>query len=260
MRRRVVVTGVTCVALGSACSSSASPAATIAAPPSVTVTPSAAGSGSPSSTPVLSGPCANDYFPVVHGATRDYQLHEGAATARGRQTIIDIGGAGFTTLLLSPQGGQRDVWTCERTGLADVQTYSVTASGSPTPGVVVFHGFRSVGVTVPKHLYVGAAWTQTVTSHGDFPVLGVDHPETQVVRSNYQVVGEGSISTPAGALHGLKVEITVTTDKRSRSLGMHTISVTHVVEWVARGVGVVEATSKRPGFSSTLRLLAYHIP
>jgi hypothetical protein len=248
--------------MGTACSSGVPPTATLAASSSTPATPTAAAPGSPSPSPV-SGPCANDYFPVVEGATRVYQLRTNATTMRAQQTF-KVRGARFTSLLLSPQGGFLDMWTCGSTGLADVQTYAVTASGSPMPGVVKFHGFRSVGVTFPKNLYVGAAWTQTVTSHSDVPQPGVGHPETQTVQNSYRVVGENNLATPAGGFHVLKIELISVTHTASPSTDPNDTKrgrvVTHTVEWVARSVGIVESVARRQGVLTTMRLVGLATP
>jgi hypothetical protein len=203
------------------------------------------------------GACANDYFPVLAGATWNYRVRRGSTTARARQTLESVEATGFAVILRSALGGERDVWICTSKGLAEVSRTQLSTREAPLAGTVDFHGAHSVGVTVPKNLYEGAAWSQTVTSHGDVERLGAHHPAIQTVTTSFRVVGSGAVVTPAGRFDALKIQVTSTTNRRTPSMGMNTTTVTRSVEWVARDVGVVMSVVRGPGLDVSTTLLAY---
>ena len=267
MRIRLAIVAAATLALAGCGSSGGGTRAASGAPSTPT-----ASTPIPSATPTPAGPapgaCANGYFPVVTGATWTYRSHVAQTTAVVRQTVATMTGSGFTTVSSSPQGSERDVWTCGAGGLADVQqhvsgTSSTISFGGQTfqTGVQNFHHYRSRGVTVPPGLDVGSSWTQVVRSSSRFELAGASYPETQIVTTVSRVIGRGSVTTPAGSFDGLKVRTTATTRKAIPALGQHLTSVVHGTMWVVRDVGIVEATTTNSsGFVTTRTLLSYRIP
>lgn len=274
MKRPVVAAAVAVIVLaacGSSGGSNASGGSSAGTPPapsvgSATSAPSASASASPAS--AVTGPCANDYFPVVAGATWTYRHMVAGSTATGRQTLRAIGDRGFTTVTTSSQGSERDSWTCSSAGLADVEQHVSGSGGSITfggqtfqTGVQNFHDYRSRGVTIPASMHARATWIQVVSSHAVFPLAGVDYPETQVVTTSSRVLGVGRVTSPAGTFQCLKIQVTTSTRKTIPSLGQDLTSVSHGTIWVARGVGIVQSvTINASGFRIATLLLAYHIP
>jgi hypothetical protein len=204
---------------------------------------------SPSSTPTViatpdvSGPCANDYLPVVRGVTSVFQRTIGQKVARFRQTVEDVTDQGFVVLLRLSATGERDVWTCSPAGLINLEQYETGPNGGkPPPGTVRFRHFRSEGVTVPTDVANGSSWTQVVTSRTVFTVDGVDYPEKRVVTTSYRAVAEESVTTPLGTFDALKIETTMTTRKMAPTFGngIDQRSTSVFTQWWARGVGLVQ--------------------
>ena len=266
MRRLgTAVLGIATLVLAS-CGSSGGSSATSGSPSSAVATPTP----TPTSTPVVSssGSCANDYFPVVAGASWTYRTHVAQTTTVAHQTFVAITDSGFATVSRSSQGSERDRWTCAPAGLADVQQHVSGGAGSITfggqtfqTGVQNFHHYRCRGVTIPSHLGVGSSWTQVVRSSSRFDLAGSSYPETQVVTTASHVIGRASVTTPAGTFDALEVQTTATTRKAIPALGQHLSAVSHGTLWVAHGVGIVESTmTNSSGFVTTTILLAYRLP
>jgi hypothetical protein len=268
--KRAIIAGV--VAL-TACSSSGggSSASTggssSGAPSGSAAPPASSAAGSPSVSPsasAISDPCANNYFPVADGATWLYRRTSIGRETPIRQSFERISDAGFTTLQLLPGGGERDLWACAPAGLANVEQHATGPGGGPPPtGTVDFHHFRSRGVTVPSDLSVGSAWSQVVTSTARFKVAGVWYTENQVVTTSYRVVGEESVTTPAGTFQALKVQFTTRTHKTAPDFGqgINLRNATSTTQWWARDVGIVRSiVDTGSGSPTTIVLVAYRAP
>jgi len=225
-----------------ACDRSGEGASTTA--PNLPDAPSATTSAIPALVP--SGPCANEYFPVVPNATWIYQRTVDEKVNRFRQTVEEMNDAGFVMLLRFGNGGERDVWTCSPAGLANVEQYVTGRNGGPPPpGTVSFQHFRSQGVSVPADATIGSSWKQVVTSHAFFTVRGVRHREDQVVTTTYRAVAEERIETPLGVFDALKIKTTSTTHKTAPTFGngIDQTTTSEFTQWWSRGVGLVKLSS-----------------
>ena len=213
-----------------------------------TSTPIPTTTATPPGIPTLapSGPCANDYFPVVPNATWTYERTIDEKINRFRQTVEEMDDTGFVLLLRFGGGGERDVWACSPAGLANVEQYVTGPSGGPPPpGTVSFQHFRSQGVSVPADVAVGSSWKQVVTSHAFFTVQGVRHREQQVVTTSYRAVAEERIETPLGTFDTLKIETTSTTHKTAPTFGngIDQTTISEFTQWWGLGVGLVKLSS-----------------
>ena len=226
-------------------------------------TPTETPNATPAALPALvpTGPCANEYFPVVPNATWIYRRTVDEKVNRFRQTVEELDDDGFVLLLRFGAAGERDVWTCSPAGLANVEQYVTGPSGGPPPpGTIPFQHFRSNGVTVPTDVAVGSSWKQVVTSHAFFTIDGVRHREQQVVTTSYRAVAEERIETPLGVFDALRVETTSRTHKTAPTFGsgidQRTTSV--FTQWWSRGVGLVQLSSATS--SGTIVLLGLRVP
>jgi hypothetical protein len=224
------------------------------------------GSGGPSGGPTTgpsattspspTGACANDHFAVIPHAVRVYAIRTDSTTADARQTIVDVHPAAFTTALVTPRVIQRESWTCGPTGLVGLGTQPLVGPEA-TGEEFVAATSRSAGVTIPKNLYVGAAWTQTVTARGTIEHDGTGYAARRVAQIAYRVVGARSITTPAGTSRALRMEVTSTVRTTSPSAGIDDSEVTNAVVWIGADVGVVASVSHLGGITTTTRLLDY---
>lgn len=217
----------------------------------------------PASIPALvpSGPCANEYFPVVPNATWIYERTVDEKVNRFRQTVEEIDDAGFALLLRFGGGGERDVWTCSPAGLANVEQYVTGPNGGPPPpGTISFQDFRSNGVSVPADVTVGSSWKQVVTSHAFFTVNGVRHREQQVVRTSYRAVAEERVETPLGVFDAVKIQTTSTTRKTAPTFGngIDQRTTSEFTQWWSSGVGLVKLMSDTS--SGTIVLVGLRVP
>ena len=221
--------------------------------PSVHETPTTSASASPALVP--SGPCANEYFPVVPDAVWVYERTVDGKVNRYRQTVEALDDEGFVLLLRFGGGGERDVWTCSPAGLASVEQYITGPSGGPPPpGTVSFQHFRSDGVSVPADLEVGSSWKQVVTSHAFFTIDGVRHREDQVVTTSNRAVADERVETPLGAFDAMKIETTSTTHKTAPTFGngIDQTTTSEFTQWWSPGVGLVKLVSTNSNGSIVL--------
>ena len=107
-------------------------------------------------TPEPSGPCANDYLPVVPGLTWTYERAVGSRVNRYRQRVDAMDPRGFA-LLLFDGAAERQIWTCSPDGLANIEQQITGEDGAaPPPGTTWFHHVSSIGVTVPADISIGS--------------------------------------------------------------------------------------------------------
>ena len=221
--------------------SSVAPTATPTPSSIATPTPDQSESPGAIATPEPTGPCANDYLPVVPGLTWTYERTVGTRVSRYRQRVEELGPRGFS-LLLFEGAAERQIWTCSPEGLANIeQQITGENGGPPPPGTIWFHYVSSRGVTVPADPSVGSSWKQVVRSRTVFTAGGVDYPEQQVVTTSYQVLGEEAVETLAGTFQALKIDTRSTTHKTAPSFGNGLDQTTTVryAQWWVRGVGMV---------------------
>ena len=245
-------------------SDAASPTPARPSPQTSTPTPTPTAAETPIGvpTPEPSGPCANDYFPVVPGVVWTYERTVGPRVSRYRQRIDGVQDAGFAVLLFDG-ATERDLWTCSSEGLANIeQQITGEDGGPPAPGTIWFHHVRSRGVTVPADISIGSSWRQIVHSRTVFTAGGVDHPEQQVMRASYRAVAEESISTPVGTFQALRIETRVTTHKTAPSFGngLDQRTVTAYTQWWAAGVGLVQLMGDNGSSTTTVVLVGFRVP
>ena len=228
------------------------------APGEPTVAPTAASSGL----------CANDFFPVVDGATWTYASSGSAADVSWTSTITDVSDSNFTMTNQFDTLTATQQWSCTADGLAALQYGSGPEATLLATGVTgSFETTGTSGVTFPTHLSAGDTWSQSFNIHGDMNIAeGQTATADGMVTQNYTAVGSEDVSVPAGDFSAMKVETSINFDMQITVNGLtvpFNIKSTET-NWWAPGTGWVKSVStysiEGSSSSSTTELQSFSIP
>jgi hypothetical protein len=217
------------------------------------------------------GVCANDYYPIVNGATWTYSGTGVTGAFTSISTITDVSGTNFT---LTNQFGELTAtqqWSCTPEGLVALEytggPESTLSTGSGLSGT--FQTTDVTGVTYPPHISAGDTWTQTYTIHGDMSVTeGQTATADGTVSQDYTAVGTESVTVPAGTFEAMKLEVTLHFDMVIAMGTGITLPMAFDLEstnWLVPGIGWVKSDATTTGAGgeishSTSELLSYSIP
>jgi uncharacterized protein DUF3108 len=220
-------------------------------------------------TPVAGeGLCANAYFPVREGFTWSYKSTGGPTGEYSfTDTITSVRDDGFT---LSTQFGdltRTQEWSCTPKGLVALQLGGAPAATLNSQNMQLNLEIKNVsGVTYPSEINVGDQWQHNLDFEGNMTVANQEGAATGNAQTNFNALGNESVTVPAGTFDALKVEIDTTLNINVSVQGVsvpvtftgtYTYWFVQDVGWVkASGTGVVAGTS----FSETTELQSYNIP
>ncbi|MBI4457974.1 hypothetical protein HY633_03365 [Candidatus Uhrbacteria bacterium] len=219
-----------------------------------TATPAASGK------PVSSDKCGNPYYPFKPGLAITYGT---TPSVNADYTIRVISASGSTAAIRAEMAGgvavemQADCanGTVSMKGTLDL---GAAAQGMKIKTTVV----ESSGTFMPASVAVGSAWSNSQTvkveaAGGPGAIAGVG-PITTVTTEKSKVLGEESVTVPAGTYRALKVEVTRTTTSKFSGLpaGLKLPemppSTATVTEWWVKGVGMVKSVTTGQGETSTV--------
>lgn len=217
----------------------------------------------------VTGACANQYFPVVNGATWTYSVTGEIQDFSYTDTIIDADPDGFTiSTSFDLEGGltRTQSWGCRADGLVALEYSGGPSAALSTEGLnAQFTTTEVTGVTIPANLSVGSSWTQTLQIEGDMVIgEGMTGAATGNVSYIANAVGTESVSTAAGTFDAIKVEVqqdfSLTANIGGVSMPV-TFTGTATV-WYASGIGMVKTiqTETMMETTTTIELQSYSIP
>jgi hypothetical protein len=220
-------------------------------------------------TPTLEqGLCTNVYYPVRPGATWTYQSTGGPAGEYSfTDTITSVGPDGFT---LSTQIGdiaRSQEWNCTTEGLTALQLGGAPAAMLNSQDIQLNLNFGNVtGVTFPSQIHPGDQWQQTMDVQGNATLMNEQAEATGNAQMNFSVLGNESVTVPAGTFDALKVQVDVTLNINATYSGI-TLPVSFTgayTYWFAPNVGWVKASGTGNvlgnSFTDTTELQSYTIP
>jgi len=230
---------------------SVSAAAATAAPAATSASPSAA--------------CANPLYPVVASAVWNYHV-SGSPTGDFdfTSTIKSVNPDGFVEESAFPELVKDATWKCDPAGLVllspgggvsgTISTSSLNANYTTT---------GSSGVTLPKSVAAGDAWTQTLNLHGENKLSdGTVVPTDATDASSFKAVGMESVTVPAGTFQAMRIDVTTVFSIETNVSGVSVpiqLNITGSV-WYAPGIGMVRTVSTVEGIATTTVLTSYTIP
>lgn len=231
-----------------------------------TVGGTGAGAGPTATEPGL---CANDFFPVVDGATWTYTSTGGpTGDSSWTSTISNVRADGFTFNNQFDELSTTQEWSCTPAGLAALQ-YGGGPEASLTAEALTgtFETTDAEGVSVPVHIAAGDTWTQTFTIHGDMQLSGQSATGDGNVSQTYTAIGNESVTVPAGSFDAMKIQVNMHFDLEITLNGV-TVPVafdSQATNWWAPGVGWVKSDSSATieggePIITTTELQSYNIP
>lgn len=241
---------------------------------------STAADGSETTTPIAepsaeegtfdAGLCDHPYFPIAPGATWTYQGSSGPEGAYSfTDTVTDVRENAFTLTAAFSGLTRTQEWTCTAEGLTAMQYTGAGAAGS-----VVTEGSSAEfvttsfsGVSLPKDLAAGDAWTLTFEVTGQQTLPGGGRADSQgTVTYTFEAAANEDVSVPAGDFEALRIDVTTDLDftlsMEGAELPMQ--MTTTGSSWYVRDVGWVKSTSSGTFLDQpveeTLELLSFSLP
>ena len=182
--------------------------------------------------------CDHPYFPVREGWTWKYQssLDNSSYTVR----IESVSASGFIQRQTFENLSFESRWRCDSKGLTQLEY--VQPQG--LQGVQMNLKTRKAsGVAIPQVMRVGTTWTYSYEVSGEAKQQNLTLQVEQSVTASNKVLGQESVTVPAGRFTALKVESILTT-KGSMTIAGRKMPVNHTVKtfsWYAQGVGLVKS-------------------
>lgn len=215
------------------------------------------------------GLCANQYLPVVEGASWTY----GGTESIGGEymftsTLMNVHENGFTYHNDFDELLQEQEWGCFAEGLRALDFDRGAAASVSVAGTEArFESSDVEGLTLPSEISVGDTWEQSfsITSEQD---MGEGIVATTVgnISMISEAIGEELVSVPAGDFMAMKIRTDITFDL-TMIVGESSIPnlfESESIVWYAPGVGWVksEDRSEFAGIESlnTIELQSYSIP
>lgn len=215
-----------------------------------------------------SGACANDYLPVVKGATWTYQ----GTTARGDYTevdvILDVAADAFARGVRLTDITYEEAWTCTDEGLVQF-----LAAGSPFTGffsgpdaTVYVDTVDNQGVTLPSHFEVGDEWDQTMQLQISSPSF--NGPAT--LTHEFSADRAEEVTVAGSVFQAIVLEVT---SRMEVSISPRFAYEYETTQWFVPGVGLVklegemgtietggQVTEGGPEYDVSYEMVGYSVP
>ncbi len=231
-------------------------------PVAMTVQPSpVAATPTPTVQPVsAAGQCLNPYYPVVQGATWQYQI-SGASSDTFVRIITRVREDGFDDQDVFSSGVTRQgSWQCQQGNLI-----GLTLGSSPSVALsnnqmnATFTVESNTGISFPASPQPGAEWTQTIVYGGQSNIGGTTIESRTTMELSCKAIGVERVSVPGGDFEALRVDCTTRFDiSLSGAAAMSTTATGSA--WYASGVGLVKSRDSSDTSVTDIVLLSYSIP
>jgi hypothetical protein len=238
--------------------SPATPTAEPTAQPSPTAVPTA--TPAPPEPAPAAGPCQHPYYPVVAGASWEYQL-SGTSSDTFVRSITHVRENGFDDQDDFSAGvTRRGSWECREGNLIDLALGSspaVTVTGEEMN--FTFDVESNTGITLPANPQPGMEWMQKIVYRGQFDMGGTNLEGRNVVDLSCQAIGLETVHVPAGDFNALRVDCTTKLDIAIAGTAAFNTTITGS-SWYAPGVGWVKSRDSGDMGVTEIVLVSYTIP
>jgi hypothetical protein len=232
----------------------------------------AEGDGASESTAVApieeSSLCANEYYPVVNGATWSYhgtssETEDFAYT----NTISSVRDDGFTVTVEFDEVTLVQEWACTPDGILALDSGGGTTGTLTTSDINLEMATQNAsGITYPKEILPGDTWNHSLDYTGTMDFGGETADLNGYTEFNYTAIGIESVSVSSGTFDAMKVAIVTTININVTAQGKE-VPVTYTstsTSWFAHGVGWLKTDSMSDLFGTTstevVELVSYSIP
>ncbi len=224
--------------------------------------------GAPSGNTTGTGACANDFYPVVQGATWNYESSGSpAGDYKFTDTLSAVKSDGFTLTSQFGELTRTQEWGCKEEGLAAMQLGGPTAATLNSQDMnFTFEVKKVEGVTYPLEMNPGDEWSHTLEFEGKMDIAGESATAPGNAQTFFKVLGEESVKVPAGSFQAVKVQVDTNIVFTIQVQGISvpaSFSGTYAY-WFVKGVGWVKAEGQGnitgTSFTETIELQKYNIP
>jgi hypothetical protein len=212
----------------------------------------------------LSGPCANQLYPVLAGATWTYEL-TGTTSDTITRSIASVSADGFADQDTFASGAVRTgQWNCDAGALTALDPVGSTSATVQRNGEIAdFHTTALDGVTLPASVVAGTAWSQTISIAGTLTVNGKTADATNDTSLSCTANGMENVTVPAGSFDAMKVtcqnSVKITVTLQGITVPVPEMTFTSQ-SWYAPGVGMVKSVASGDGLDTTTSLTSYSLP
>ncbi len=182
--------------------------------------------------------CDHPFFPVREGWLWSYRSSVDNSTYT--VSITNVSASGFTQRQTFKNAGFESRWSCDSKGLTQPEYIQPRNN----QGVQVNLKTRKAsGVVIPQVMRVGATWSYSYEVSGEMKQQNMTLQVEQRVSTTNKVLGQESVTVPAGRFTAFKVESIMTT-RGSMKVGANNIPLNTTLKtfsWYAQGVGLVKS-------------------
>jgi hypothetical protein len=214
--------------------------------------------------------CTNDYFPVKSGATWNYSSSGGVLgnNLTYTRTLTDLAQNSFNTQDHFSVGGVTLTvkWNCDNGNLTPLSTglgNGTIRAGSLTLNIA---SASATGYMLPGTFNSGATWTESLTLNGSVQQNGSSLGSgTDLSQIACTANGAESVTVPAGTFDAQKVTCQISASLSGNVAGFGSSSQPvqlsdTIVEWYAKGVGLIKSQNSGSSGNETVLLTQYTIP
>ena len=216
----------------------------------------------------VTGACANDYYPVLQGATWTYKsTGSPAGDFKFTDTVSAVKSDGFTLTSQFGDVTHTQEWTCSDKGLTAMQL------GGPAMATLnsqdmnfTFDIKNTDGVSIPVEMKPDDEWGHSLEFEGKMDIAGKPATAEGNSQTAYKVIGEESVKVPAGKFQATKVQVVtnITFTIKVQGIAVPASYSGSYTYWYAKGVGWVKAEGQGnitgTSFNETIELQKYNIP
>lgn len=228
------------------------------AQPAAPATEAAATPSEQSSPAPSAGQCQNLYYPVVQGASWQYQL-SGTSSGTFTRSIINVRADGFDDQDVFSAGTTRNgSWKCQDGNLISLTPGSgaaVTAAGVTATYTIESNS----GISFPAALQPEQSWSQNIVYLGQETTNGVNIETRNVMDMSCKAGAVEKVNVPAGDFDALRVDCSTKIDIFVSGTLAFTFTSTSAA-WHAPGVGMVKSVGTSNMGNTEIVLLSHNIP
>ncbi len=212
----------------------------------------------------LTGPCANPLYPVLAGATWNYQM-TGTFSDAFVRSITSVNGSGFEDQDVFSNGAIRTgKWNCNAGALTALDPVgSTTATVQSSGANSDFQTTGQSGVTLPSSVTAGNPWQQSISMKGKTLKNGLSADSTSDTRVSCSALGMESVTVPAGTFNALHVtcqdSVQINILMQGITINAPALDFTNE-SWYVPDVGLVKIVSTGSGFNNMISLTSYSLP
>jgi hypothetical protein len=222
-----------------------------------------------SASDIVSGACANAYYPVSASVKREYRVsyeNDVIKPATYTETLLDITPDSFKVKTTFAEGGTGVThgWKCSGEGLAALEYANVNVANQNQSNMQLdLETISAKGVFIPSenNWKVGYKWSNEYNVAGNMKGTGA-MPSGEMksnVTLEHEIIGEESVTVPAGTFNTFKVKSKITQKGTMQMTTGPAVSVPmnvsfDMIMYQTKGIGMVKSVLEK---AATTELLSY---